>query len=151
MNMFLAATTGLFSMALAGAALAAPVAPAKADPAVLAPLESYLEGHRTGSREAFERAFHPQAELFGIREGKVFRETAAQYAARAGSGRASPDDAQRVRTIESVEVTGGAGVAKIVLDYPTVRYTDYMSLLLVDGRWVIVNKTFMGEAKTAAK
>ncbi len=147
MKMLLAATAGLVSMA--GAALAA--APDKADPAVLAPLESYLEGHRTGSREAFERAFHPEAELFGIRNGKVFRETAAAYAVRAGSGRASADEVQRKRWIESVDVVGGAGVAKIVLDYPTVRYTDYMSLLQVDGRWVIVNKTFMGEAKSPAK
>ncbi len=147
MKMLLAATAGLVSMT--GAAVAA--APEKADPAVLAPLQSYLEGHRIGSREAFERAFHPQAELFGIRNGQVFRETAAAYAVRAGTGRASADEAQRKRWIESVDVVGGAGVAKIVLDYPTVRYTDYMFLLQVDGRWVIVNKTFMGQAKSPTK
>lgn len=34
-----------------------------------------------------------------------------------------------------------------MLEYPTVTYTDYMSLLKVDGEWKIVNKVFYAEAK----
>ena len=33
-------------------------------------------------------------------------------------------------------------VAKITLEYPGVTFTDYMSLVKVDGEWKIVNKTF---------
>ncbi|HEV2666973.1 MAG TPA: nuclear transport factor 2 family protein [Blastocatellia bacterium] len=35
----------------------------------------------------------------------------------------------------------------MVLDYPTVKFTDYMALLKVDGEWKIINKTFYAEPK----
>ena len=34
-----------------------------------------------------------------------------------------------------VDVTGDAAVAKVVLDYPSARFTDYMSLLKIGGEW----------------
>ena len=37
---------------------------------------------------------------------------------------------------------------KLKLDYPKVVFTDYMSMLKVDGRWVIVNKTFHAKPRT---
>ena len=42
-------------------------------------------------------------------------------------------------------------VAKLVLDYPQIKFTDYMTLLKVDGEWKIINKTFYAEPKTNAK
>lgn len=38
-------------------------------------------------------------------------------------------------------------MAKIVLDYPTARLVDYMSLLKIDGDWKIVTKIFYAEPK----
>jgi len=37
--------------------------------------------------------------------------------------------------------------AKIVLDYPAVKFTDYMTLLKIDDEWKIINKTFYDEPK----
>ena len=50
-------------------------------------------------------------------------------------------------SIDSLNITGNAGVARIVLDYPDATLTDYMSLLKVDGEWKIVNKVFNAEPK----
>jgi hypothetical protein len=119
------------------------------DAAVLAPLEAYLRGHATGLAEEFRPAFHSDAELWGMRNGALIRMTAEQYIARA-SGAPAADEAQRRRWIESIDVTGDTAVAKIVLDYPAVRFTDYMSLSRIDGRWVIVNKMFQAEPKAPA-
>jgi Putative lumazine-binding len=44
-------------------------------------------------------------------------------------------------------VVGDAAVAKIALKRPGARLTDYMSLLKVDGRWLIVNKIFTRETR----
>jgi len=33
------------------------------------------------------------------------------------------------------------------LDYPAVKFTDYMTLLKIDGEWKIINKTFYADAK----
>lgn len=119
------------------------------DAAVRAPLEAYLRGHATGLAEEFRPAFHPDAQLWGMRNGALIRMTSAEYIERA-SGAPAADEAQRRRWIESIEVTGDTAVAKIVLDYPTVRFTDYMALARIDGRWVIVNKMFQADPWTPA-
>jgi hypothetical protein len=112
------------------------------------PLENYLKGHATGDAEYIRKAFHPDAKVFSFRDGKLNQLTSAEFAARF-TGKPAPDEAQRKRWIESVKITGNAGFAVIVLDYPTVKFTDYMSLLKVDGNWMIINKTF--EATPKAK
>jgi Putative lumazine-binding len=111
------------------------------------PLENYLKGHATGDGDYMRKAFHPEAKVFSFRDGKLNQLTSAEFAARFTGGPA-PDEAQRKRWIESVKITGNAGVGVIVLDYPTVKFTDYMSLLKVDGEWKIINKTFDAAPKT---
>jgi hypothetical protein len=120
---------------------------AAVDAEVRAPLEAYLRGHATGADAEFRAAFHPDAELWGTRGGTLIRMTGEEYVGRA-SGAPAADEAQRRRWIESIDVAGDTAVAKIVLDYPTVRFTDWMTLMKIDGRWLIVNKAFLAEPKT---
>ena len=131
-----------------GLAVTATAAAQSADEekAVRVPLEHYLQGHATGDGAHYRAAFHPDAKLFFIRDGKVTTRTSEEYIAGA-NGKPQADEAQRKRWIESVDIAGNAGVAKIILDYPTARFVDYMSLLKVDGEWKIVNKTFYAEPK----
>lgn len=120
------------------------------DAAARVPLENYLKGHATGNAEFFKKAFHPEAKLFWYRDGKLQSRTSAEYIALAGaSGKPADDEAQRKRWIESVSLTGNTGFAKIVLDYPQAKLTDYMALLKIDGEWKIINKTFYAEPKAA--
>jgi hypothetical protein len=114
--------------------------------AVRVPIENYFKGHATGNGEYFRKAFHPEAKLFFIREGKFSQLTSEEYIARA-NGKPPADEAKRKRQIESINITGNAAVVKVVLDYPAVKFTDYMSLLKIDGEWKIVNKTFFAEPK----
>lgn len=112
--------------------------------AVRSALEHYMLGHATGQGEHFRKIFHPDAKLFAVRDGKYWQLTSEEYIARA-AGKPAADEPQRKRAIESIDITGNAAVAKIVLDYPAVKFTDYMSLLKIDGEWKIVNKTFYAE------
>jgi hypothetical protein len=114
--------------------------------AVRQPLENYIRGHATGQGEFFRKAFHSDAKLFAIRDGKYWQLTSEEYIARA-AGKPAGDEAQRKRTIEAIDITGNAAIAKVVLDYPQVKFTDYMSLLKVDGEWKIINKSFHAENK----
>jgi len=45
--------------------------------------------------------------------------------------------------------TKDAASATIVEDYPASRYTDYVSLLRIGGRWWIVNKVYTAETRAA--
>lgn len=113
------------------------------------PLENYLKGHATGDPEFMKKAFHADGKLIFVRDGKYSTRTFAEYIA-GMSGKPAADEAKRKRWIESVDVAGNAAVGKIILDYPTVRFVDYMTLLKIDGEWKIVNKSFFAEPKPQA-
>ncbi|HKV33391.1 MAG TPA: nuclear transport factor 2 family protein [Pyrinomonadaceae bacterium] len=109
-------------------------------------LENYIQGHATGNPDFIRKAFHTEAKVMAFRDGKLTNLTSEEFATRF-NGKPAADEAQRKRRIENVEITGNAGVAKIVLEYPTVTFTDYMSLLKVGDEWKIVNKVFYAEPK----
>ncbi|HZI20265.1 MAG TPA: nuclear transport factor 2 family protein [Pyrinomonadaceae bacterium] len=113
---------------------------------VRAAVEHYLRGQATGLGEHHRKAFHPEAKLFFTREGKFAQMTSEEYISRS-PGKPADDEARRSRRIESVDVTGDAAVAKVVLEYPQVTFTDYMSLLKIEGEWRIVNKTFHADRR----
>jgi hypothetical protein len=111
------------------------------------PLENYLKGHATGDGAFMRLAFHPDAKICANQKGAWTCRTAEEFAA-VFPGKPAPDEGQRKRSIESVTLTGDVGVATIVLDYPRVKYTDYMSLAKVNGEWKIYNKVYFAEPKT---
>lgn len=115
--------------------------------AVRVPLENYLKGHATGNPEYMRKAFYTEGKMIFVRDGKYMTRTFDEYIAGMKDGKPAPDEAQRKRWIESIEVTGNAAIGKIILDYPTGKFTDYMTLLKIDGEWKIVNKSFHLEPK----
>jgi hypothetical protein len=112
--------------------------------AVRGALEHYLEGHATGEAAHMAAAFHRDAMLFWVQDGELRQRSSADYIA-GFTGHPAADEARRRRWIERVDIAGTAASGKIVLDYPSGRFVDYMSLLKVDGEWKIVNKIFHRE------
>jgi hypothetical protein len=110
------------------------------------PLENYINAHATGNPEYIRNAFFPEAKIMAFRDGKLLNLSVEEFASRF-SGKPAADESQRKRRIDSLNITGNAGVARIVLDYPDTTLTDYMSLLKVGGEWKIINKVFYGEPK----
>ena len=105
------------------------------------PLENYINAHATGNPDYIRKAFFPDAKIMAFRDGKLLNLTVEEFASRF-SGKPAADESQRKRRIDSLDITGNAGIARIVLDYPDATLTDYMSLLKVNGEWKIVNKVF---------
>lgn len=117
--------------------------------AVRVPLENYIKAHATGDPEYARKAFHTEGNMIWIRDGKYSMESFDSFIKRAFTGKPAADEEQRKngRKIEAIDVNGTAAVAKIILDYPTVKFVDYMTLLKINGEWKIVNKSFYAEPK----
>ncbi|HEY5609861.1 MAG TPA: nuclear transport factor 2 family protein [Thermoanaerobaculia bacterium] len=114
--------------------------------AIRATINHYFDGHATGDGAHFKLAFHPVSKLFWIKEGTFAERTSDDYIAGA-SGKPAPDESDRKRTIEMIDISGNAAVAKLKLDYPKAVIVDYMSLLKVDREWKIVNKIYYVQPK----
>ena len=100
--------------------------------AVRVPLELYLKAHATGDGEYIRKAFHTDGNMIFIREGKYTSRTFAEFIA-GFTGKPAVDEDKRKRSIESIDIAGNAATGKIILDYPTVKFVDFMTLLKIDG------------------
>ena len=112
------------------------------------PLEAYLKGHASGDGAYMRQAFLPSAHIEGIRDGKFLSWTAEEYIA-GFKGKPPADEAQRKRSIDAVDVSGNAAMARVTLDYPNGTFTDYFVLLKLDGEWKIANKVWARNPKPA--
>jgi Putative lumazine-binding len=110
------------------------------------PLQNYVKAHETGNPDFIRRAFSNDAKIVGYMGGKFISWGTEEYAARF-AGKPADDEPERKRSIELLNLTGDAAVGKVVLDYPTIKFADYMSLLKINGEWKIVNKSFNAETK----
>jgi hypothetical protein len=111
-------------------------------------LNAYLDGHKTGQADSFRRAFHPEARMLNVKDGQFVKTEIADFIARA-SGKPAADEDKRRRTIDSIDIVGDAAIAKLTLDYPEVTFTDYMTLLKINGEWRIVSKVFNADRSKA--
>jgi len=115
------------------------------------PLENYIKAHATGDPSFARKAFHTDGTMIWMRDGKYNSENFDAFITRAFTGKSAADEGKRKdqRKIESIDVSGNAANAKIVLDYPTVKFVDYMTLLKINGERKIVSKVFYAEPKPA--
>ena len=101
-------------------------------------LNDYMIGGMERDAERVVSAFHPQAMMKYIRDGAYKEVNAREFF---GAGKPGPK-LERTNEIVSIDITGHAAVAKIALKYKDKQFTDYMTLLKIDGQWLIINKSF---------
>ena len=107
--------------------------------AVEKPLKMYF----SGDPEQLKQAFHPGATMFFARNDSLIAVPIPEYIARVAASRAQGGPPpQRTERIAQVDITGTSAVARLELEYPQQKITDYMSLVKYGGEWRIVNKTF---------
>ena len=142
-TLLIAATT------VCAAAAAADLSARWADEAAIRQtVQHYFDGGKNRDSLALRKAFHPEARMLFAREGKLVVVPIGEYITRVGSEKLEPGEVDSTqRKVVSVDVVGDAAVAKLELKRAGALLTDYMSLLKVDGRWLIVNKIFTRETR----
>jgi hypothetical protein len=109
-------------------------------------VEHYLHGLKFNDTTSLQRAFWPEARLFWVQDdGQLGELTQPQwYASFRGSvGKEEPG----VLRMAKIDQTRDAASVKVIEEYPGSRYTDYLSLLRIQGRWWIVGKIYTVETK----
>lgn len=109
-------------------------------------VETYLHGLKFNDVASFKKAFLPDAKLFFVKkDGSLGQLTQEQWYK--GFEASAGKEEQGTLKIVAVDRTGNAASVKVQEDYPTSSYTDYISLLKLNGEWKIVNKIFVSERK----
>jgi hypothetical protein len=110
--------------------------------AIEATVHLYVEGMAFANGAALKKAFHPKAAIIGNYEGAVEWMSRDDFIAAVLAETPAPPDSQPMMDITSVDIDGDAASVKVVDEFAGMRFSDYLSLLKIDGRWTIVNKLY---------
>jgi hypothetical protein len=134
----------LLASALAVMAIGYPANSNADDVAVRETVQHYLDGLKHNDVSSLKLAFYPEAKLFFVKKdqqlGQLTQEQWYKGFA-ASAGQEEKGDLQ----ITAVDITGNAASVKVVEVYDKSKYTDYLSLLKLEGGWKIVNKIYVAE------
>ncbi|HJS53367.1 MAG TPA: nuclear transport factor 2 family protein [Chitinophagaceae bacterium] len=107
-------------------------------------LTYYLDGGTNGDSIMFSKAFVPDGQMRYMRNDTIMNVPLKDFMARMRNTGTKTD---RKTKIESIQVFGNTGSAKLTIEYPTFYFHDIMSLLKTKDGWKIVGKIFYREEK----
>lgn len=113
-------------------------------------LQVYFDGLYEGDTKKLGEAFHPAAHLYSADQaGKAADLPRADWfkaVESRPSGKAK--GSARADRIVSIDFAGPAtAFAKVECQLPPRYFTDYLTLLKVDGRWQVISKSFHAVTK----
>ena len=107
-------------------------------------LDAYFDGFYDGDVGKLERIFHPNAHLYSAADGPLMDDPMDAVYARVRDR--TPPASRRQRRedrILTIDRSGPeAALAKVQLAIGEKLFTDYLTLLKIDGRWQIISKTY---------
>ena len=108
---------------------------------ITALLMNYFNGIYNGDTALLQKTFHPKALIVGDIKGLPYFKTVDQYI-EGVKNRKSPHELGEKFKMEiiSLEIINHTAVAKVKVPIFEYNYYDQLSLAIVDGKWVIVNK-----------
>ena len=105
-------------------------------------INDYFQGYLKAEPDTLLNAFHKSARLFSTENGSLDKTEMSDWLGNLHERRRKGDLRQADVEILGIDVSGDAAVAKTRLTFPEFAFTDYLSLLLIDGNWIIINKIY---------
>jgi len=105
----------------------------------------YLDRGTNNDFETLKKAFHPDATMKFVSTDGYKEVNAIEFFERVTKPGPKQD---RETSIAYINVSGNTASAKLEINYATSSITDYLNLLKIDGKWLVVNKIFFRKNKT---
>lgn len=119
------------------------------DLGIRATARAYLDGMVYADEAMLRGAFHAQAAVVGHSRGGLEWDTLDAFVAAVLRAGGPPLGTPYFAEIETIDRTCDIAMIRLADDYLGSRYTDYLTLLKHDGRWLIVHKAFYEHAEDA--
>lgn len=109
-------------------------------------VQSYFLGMHHRDIAMLRRIFHPDAQLFGYLVGEFEKLSLSQWLDKI-SHMPIPSENGEIFSMQivTIDISGGIACVKVKLLYHGLQFIDYLSLVEIDSRWLIVNKTFSSQ------
>ena len=103
-------------------------------------LMNYIEGSTNGKPDLLKKAFHPDLNLYYVKDNVIKTWSGDAYIADTKEGQPTGESGR----ILSIDYENNAAMAKVEISHPksAMPIIDYFMLLKVEEEWVIVHKMF---------
>lgn len=120
---------------------------AQSDKALIeATLNDYIQGSTNGQPKRLEKAFHPDLNLYYVKDEEVKIWSGKDYILDTKEGQPTGETGK----IISIDFENNAAMAKVEIFNPKNNrtYVDYFMLLKTDNKWTIIHKMFTRKSGT---
>ncbi len=144
--------TMLFVLVVLSGAWAVPVAAqdsmAKDKEAITKTAQVYVDALNNRDPEGIKKAFHSVAVLYAAGRNGLDDFPRWRWVEMMEKNPAKPADwVPYTSKITVLDIADTTAVARVDLDHPTHTFTDYLSMVKLDGEWKIVNKIYTRKNK----
>ena len=111
---------------------------------ITAILSDYFDGIYEGNTEKLDRVFHPAGQLSCVTDGSLNLTNKTKYR-EIVANREPPESKgpHRYDKIISIDMAGPeTALAKVECAIPPRYFTDLLTFIKLDERWMIINKTY---------
>lgn len=105
-------------------------------------IQDYFEGYQKADVGLIQKAFHQDTRLLSIDEGKLDVTEMKDWIKNLEDRHLRGDIRKGRLTITSIDVTNDTAVAKLKIRFEAFEFTDYLSLLKIEGKWLVVGKIY---------
>lgn len=114
---------------------------------IRATLLDYIEGSTNGQPARLKTAFHPDLNLYYVKNNEIRVWSGEDYIKDTKEGQPTGETGK----ILSIDYENNAAMAKVEIASPnsSTPYIDYFMLLKTNGKWTIVHKMFTKKKSTA--
>ncbi|WP_349985126.1 nuclear transport factor 2 family protein [Stenotrophomonas sp. WHRI 8082] len=112
-------------------------------------MQTFMRAYTTADNARAKQVFRSDGVMIGYsaaRGSGLVTRTGEQFA-EGFNGKPAANEAQRKRSYEIVDIAQNLAAVRVTLDYPGWDGVDYVVLLKTDGKWMIMSKSWTGQAK----
>lgn len=112
-------------------------------------MQTFMRAYPTADNALARQVFRSDGVMIGYsaaRGSGLTTRTGEQFA-EGFNGKPAANEAQRRRSYEIVDMAQNLAAVRVTLDYPGWDGVDYVVLLKTDGKWMIMSKSWTGQAK----
>ncbi len=113
--------------------------------AIIATIQLYFNGAYEGDALQLTKAFHPQARITGSIQGNGYDWSLTEFIARVCSKPTAQDKHEIFdKQVIAIDTTHDIAMVKTKVIASGIIFTDYITLLKINGIWCIRHKSFTG-------
>lgn len=105
-------------------------------------IQDYFNGYQMADTKLIKNAFHQDTKLLSVDGGKLDVTEMKDWLKGLEERKLRGDIRKGKLQIQSIDMTKDTAVVKLGITFEKFGFTDYLSLLQIDGKWIIVGKIY---------